>query len=129
VVEITYREGNEVTSGGLYRRIFPHPDWFKDGRPTSYNFLPDRGEDDLSLFRAAEKSTSEMLENHDGFGLLEIEAAVLWGLGKRVIYSPSRGGKGHVSVFGFSKKDAQSRRDAAFASRLLIAPTIKPKSE
>jgi len=34
------------------------------------------------------------------------------GLGKKVIYTPSKGGKGHVSAYGFTKKDAEPRRNA-----------------
>ena len=120
----TYQEGDEVTTGGLYRRIYPHSDFFKDGRPTSFNFLPDRGEEDVSLYRAAERTPSEMLEGHERFGLLEIEAAALWAMGKRAIYTPSKGGPGHVSAYGFTKKDAEPRRNAAVSARVLIPPTI-----
>ena len=54
-----------------------------------------------------------MLEGHERFGLLEIEAAVLWAMGKKVICTPSKGGKGHVIAYGFTKKDAEPRRNAA----------------
>lgn len=118
----TYKDGDEVHSGALYRRIFPHRDYFKDGRATSLNFLPDRGETSLSLYRVAETTPSDVLTGHDGFGLLEIDAEVLWALGVRVIYQGSRD-KGHVGAFGFTKS-AQPRRDAALASRVLQSPTI-----
>ena len=124
MADATYQEGDQVTTGGLYRRIYPNRDYYKDNRATSNNFVPDRGEDDVSLYRAAERSPSEVLEGHENFGLLEIEAAVLWAMGKRVIYTPSKGGKGHVSAYGFTKKDAEPRRNAAVASRVLIPPTI-----
>jgi len=74
------------------------------------------------MFRAAETTPSDVLEGHDGFGLLEIDAEVLFGMGKRVIYRP-QWGKG-TWAYGFSKKDEQSRRDAAFAARLLIKPQL-----
>jgi len=83
LADATYSEGDQVTTGGLYRRIFPNRDFYKDNRATSYNFVPDTGEEDLSLYRAAERTPSEMLEGHDQFGLLEIEAAVLWAWGRR----------------------------------------------
>lgn len=69
-----------------------------------------------------------MLEGHDGFGLLEIDAERLWAIGKRVVYTPSKGGPGHVSVCGFTRRDHQARRDAASASRVLTAPerAIRP---
>lgn len=126
------RAGDEVTSGGLYRRILPHRDYFKFGderepsRATSLNFLPDSADDDsaVSMFRAAETSPSEVLEGHNGYGLLEIGVEVLWALGMRVVYTP-QWGKGHVSVYGFTKK-AQPRRDAAYASHVLIPPTRRP---
>lgn len=121
-----YRDGDEVRSGPLYRRIYPHRNYFKpppESRPTSLNFLPDRGEEYVSMFMAAETTPSEVLEGHEGFGLLQIDAETLWGLGKRVIYQPEFG-KGHVGVWGFTKKDEQARRDAAFASRVLIPPTL-----
>ncbi len=69
-----------------------------------------------------------MLDGYNGFGLLEVDAERLWAIGKRVIYSPSKG-KGHVDVYGFNKKDDQSRRDAAFASRVVSAPTIPPPAD
>lgn len=125
MANVTYEEGDEVHAGVLYRRIYPHRDYFKDGRATSMNFLPRRGEDDISLYLMAEKSASEMLEGHAAFGLLEIDAGVLWGAGRRVIYTPSKGGKGHVSAYGFTKRDEQARRDAAFASRVVVLPTIR----
>lgn len=99
----SYKAGDEVTSGALYRRIFPNRNYFKgppDNRPTSLNFLPDRGEPYLSMFRAGEISASDALEGHDGFGVLEIDAEKLWALGKRVTYEPAYG-KGHVGVWGF----------------------------
>lgn len=90
------REGDEVHSGILYRRIFPHSFYYKakdnPPRPTSVNFLPDSGPDpSVSMYRAAETTPSEVLEGHDGFGLLEIDAEKLWGLGKRVTYEPQYG--------------------------------------
>lgn len=126
MADASYKEGDEVPSGALYRRIYPHRDYFKpppENRPSSLNFLPDSNETNLSLYRAAEVTPSEVLTGHDGFGLLEIDAETLWALGVRVIYLPSKG-KGHVGVFGFTKRDAQPRRDAAIASRVLIAPAL-----
>ncbi len=61
------------------------------------------------MLLAAETIPSELLDAHDRFGLLEINAEQLWGLGKRVVYTPAFG-KGHVGVYGFTKRDAQSRR-------------------
>jgi hypothetical protein len=119
------KDGQEVHSGVLYRRIYPHRDYFKrppENRPTSYNFLPDK-DDEVSMFRAAETTPSEVLEGHERFGLLEIDAEVLYGLGARVIYTP-QWGKGHVDVCGFTKRDDQPRRNAAFGSRVLIVPTL-----
>ncbi len=124
--QAAYNDGDEVVAGALYRRIYPSGNYFKpppENRPTSLNFLPDTGEEYVSMFRAAETTPSEVLEGHEGFGLLEIDAEVLWALGKRVIYQPAYG-KGHVGVRGFTKRDEQARRDAAFASRLLIRPTL-----
>lgn len=121
------QEGDEVTSGVLYRRIFPNRDYFKpppENRITSLNFLPAKGEADVSMYRAAETTPSEVLEGHDGFGLLMLDAEQLWGIGKRVVYTP-KFGKGHVSVYGFSKQDEQARKDAAFSSRLLISPALR----
>jgi hypothetical protein len=122
----TYQDGDEVQAGVLYRRIYPRRDYYKpppENRPTSLNFLPDRGEEYVSMFRAAETTPSEVLEGHDGFGILAIDAEVLRGMRKRVIYQPEYG-KGHVGVWGFTKKDEQGRRDAAFASRVVIPPRI-----
>jgi hypothetical protein len=130
LADANYREGDDVPSGALYRRIYPHRDYFKpppENRPTSLNFLPDKNEAYLSMFRAAEVSPSEALANHEGFGLLEINAETLWAIGVRVIYQPSKG-KGHVGVSGFTKKDAQPRRDAATAARVLIAPRLSDPS-
>jgi hypothetical protein len=127
VADVTLNEGDEVHAGALYRRIYPHRDYFKDDRPTSMNFLPPSKppakKDLLSFHRAAEVAPSDMLDGHENFGLLEIDAERLWAIGKRVIYTPSKG-KGHCDVHGFNKKDGQSRRDAAFASRVVAAPTI-----
>jgi hypothetical protein len=119
------REGDEVTSGVLYRRIYPDPNFFKDGRATSLNFLPDRRDPsmEVSMYRAAENTPSDVLEGHEGFGLLEIGVENLYALGLRVIYTP-QWGKGHVSVLGFRKKPEQPRRDAAFASHVQIPPRL-----
>lgn len=121
-----FREGDDVPSGPLYRRIYPHPDYYKappEDRATSLNFLPDRGEPYVSMYRAAEVTPSAVLEGHDGFGLLAIDAEVLWGLGCRVTYEP-RYGKGHVGVWEFAKNDAQRRRNAAIAARVLVRPQL-----
>ena len=126
--DAAYKEGDEVHSGVLYRRIFPHRDYYRDKdnppRPTSVNFLPDGGPDpSVSMYRAAETTPSEVLEGHDGFGILEIDAEIFWGIGKRVTYEPKHG-KGHVAVRTFTKRDDQPRRDAAFASRVIVPPTL-----
>jgi hypothetical protein len=74
------QEGDEVTSGVLYRRIFPNRDYFKpppENRITSLNFLPAKGEADVSMYRAAETTPSEVLEGHEGFGLLMLDAEQL----------------------------------------------------
>ncbi len=128
MADSTYREGEEVQSGTLYRRIYPDPDHYKpppEDRATSLNFLPDKGEPYVSMYRAAEVTLSEVLEGHDRFGLLAIDAEVLWGLGCRVTYEPKYG-KGHVGVWGFTKKDDQRRRNAAFAARVLVKPKTSP---
>jgi hypothetical protein len=126
VADATYKEGDEVHSGSLYRRIFPDKDYYKgppQNRPTSANFMPGRSDPYLSMYRAAETTPSEMLAGHDRFGLCEIDAEVLWGMGLRVTYEPTYG-KGHVGVWGFTKKNDQARRDAAYAARVLIPPTL-----
>jgi hypothetical protein len=125
---IDLREGDEVHSGILYRWIYPHSHYYKakdnPPRPSSVVFLPDGGTDpSVSMFRAAETTPSEVLEGHEGYGLLEIDAEKLWALGKRVTYEPKHG-KGHVGVRTFSKRDDQPRRDAAFASRVIVPPTL-----
>lgn len=120
----SYREGQEVPSGPLYRRIFPDPSYYKpppEDRATSLNFLPDRGDEYVSMFLAAEVTLSEVLDGHERFGLLEINAEILWGLGCRVTYEPKYG-KGHVGVWRFTKRDDQRRRNAAIAARVLVRP-------
>ena len=64
-----------------------------------------------------------MLEGHDGYGLLEIDAEKLWAFGNRITYEPKYG-KGHVGVWGFSRHDPQPRQDAAYASRVIVPPRI-----
>jgi len=88
--DASYSEGDEIPSGALYRRIFPHRDYFKENRATSLNFLPDRNETHLSLYRAAEVTPSEVLANHDGFGLLEVDAETLWACGSLRLYEERR---------------------------------------
>lgn len=129
MADASYEAGADVPAGTLYRRIYPSENYYKgspDNRATSLNFLPDRGEQHVSMFRAAETTPSEVLDGHDGFGLLAVEAEILWGLGCRVIYQPEYG-KGHVGVLGFTKKDEQRRRNAAVASRVLVAPRFEPR--
>ena len=125
----SYKEGDEVHTGVLYRRIYPHRDYYKatvtPARATSVNFLPDDDPEApyVSMYRAAETTPSEVLEGHERYGLLEIDAEKLWALGKRVTYEP-KWGKGHVGVWGFRREDDQPRRDAAFASRVIVPPML-----
>ena len=76
---------------------------------------------------ASEVTIPEALAGLDAYGLVRIDVVWLWNHGQRVIYDPEWG-RGHIAVYGFTKKDEQGRRDAAFASTVLIEPTIRPKS-
>ena len=87
----SYRAGQDVPTGLLYRRIFPDSSYYRPPpgeRATSLNFLPDKGDDYLSMYLADEVTPEEVLDGHERFGLLGIDAETLWSLGCRVTYEP-----------------------------------------
>lgn len=72
----------------------------EERRPTKFNFVPAAAHDHLSMQLADDPA--EILEKFPGYGLIEIEAEVLWGEGLRVTYKPDEG-PNHVAVWGLKQ--------------------------
>jgi hypothetical protein len=102
-----YADGAEITDGQIYRRIFPDPGYFVDGRPTFQVFRPtlkDKG--DLSALLKDYVSEEEAATKHparspDRFGLCEIsisQARQVTGGRIRVFYNRTTRPLGHAHV-------------------------------
>jgi hypothetical protein len=60
----------------------------------------------------------EVLDDHPGFGLLEVDVASLTSRGCRVVFTPSEG-RGHVSVYGLKGGNQIKRMREAICGELL----------
>jgi hypothetical protein len=97
-----YRRGEEVTDGTLYRRVPPRKTNYysdKKKRATSFNFIPDRGEEVLSMHLSDRTTPEHILAAYPGAGLFEIAVDALREAGLRVTYEPDHG-PDHVWVHG-----------------------------
>lgn len=119
-----YEPGQLITTGVLYRRIFPHKNYFdlQAGRPTRQVF--DRGKNEhLSMAITFKTSPSEVLRGHDDYGLCEIDAEVLIAEGLEVRYAPSeQEGDAHVAIIGPLGQGVRHR--LARRARVIVAPRI-----
>jgi hypothetical protein len=110
-----YQPHEEVTDGdvSLYRRVPPGKrDFYSDKkqRATSFNFVPDSVEDDLSMHLGDRTTPEEILQRYPDAGLLEIKAGVLRAAGLRITFEPDEG-PDHVSVWGL-KGSTEGQRKA-----------------
>ena len=97
-----YQPGEEITEGTLYRRIPPGKTNYyseKKQRATSFNFIPDRGEEVLSMHLADRTTPEQIRAAYPRAGLFEIAVDVLRAAGLRVTYEPAHGAD-HVWVHG-----------------------------
>lgn len=119
-----YEPGDLISTGKLYRRIFPGEHYFKDGRPTSLVFLPDSDESGVSAHLAELASAEEVLTDHANFGLAEISVETVIQKGLRVIFDPKENQPGHVEIVGQVKIKQIKARELSRACTVLISPTI-----
>ena len=99
---IALRDGDEIPAGYLLLRTIPRDKahWVdEESRPTGFNFCPSTTQEHLSMKLAVAYPAEEVLDDHPGFGLLEVDVASLTSRGCRVVFTPSEG-RGHVSVYG-----------------------------
>lgn len=132
------KAGDEITTGVLYRRIYPHRDYWVDdpspGRPSGMNVIPDTGEVYVSMELKdpddSEAQIRRLLSPPDarpGSGRFEIDVETLRELRLAVKYEPEYGDR-HFGVSGweqFGSKELQRvRRKASFRARVIVRPAI-----
>lgn len=113
-----------VTTGILYRRIYPDHASFQNGQATSAAFNLKKGDLGISAHLAALTSPEEVLAQAPdaNFGLAEISVEDVIRLGFSVKFDPRQGEPGHVIICGnFSKPNC---RRLSRASRTIKEPTI-----
>jgi len=73
-----YEPGQRITTGVIYRRIPNKQNYYDpvERRPTRLAFEPGKGHDHLSMALADWPTIEEILEDHDGYGLCELDAAL-----------------------------------------------------
>lgn len=119
------RPGQLLTAGKLYRRIWPHPSYYRDDKVTSQVFDRKRG-DHLSMALASLITPEELVAqaSTSGFGVFEIDAADLVGEKLEVVFDPSEsGGRAHVQVRGTLSPGVRKR--LAAKARVVIPPTTR----
>jgi hypothetical protein len=120
-----YTPGQALTAGVLYRRIYPQRTYFNPDtrRPTSQVF--DKGTaPHLSTSLQELTFPAKVLEDHAGFGLCEVDVAVVVAQGLTATYDPTPDDPAHVRVEGPLGK--RVRRALAEPSRVLVGPTLPP---
>lgn len=115
--------GDLITSGKIYRRIYPHQNYYAHGKVTSQAFDRRRGDDHLSMALASLTTPEELLIGHDGYGVLEIDIADLIAEGLEVRFDPSEEeGPAHVQVRGELTRSV--RKKLASRAHVVIAPRV-----
>jgi len=133
-----FRAGEEITTGVLYRRIPPLPDYWVDDedppRPSGLNFMPDTGEPYVSMELKDPNDPDQprkILGSADalpGSGLIEIDVETVREFRLTVTYEPAYGDL-HFGVSGWeqmTKKDAvRTRRKLSYRARVIQPPTVE----
>jgi len=116
--------GQFLTSGVLYRRIYPGPTCYREGKSTSQVFTKKREDPGISVNLASLTSSEDVLKGHDNFGLAEITVEEVIAAGFTVKYEPKKGDPGHCVIYGqFSDGNC---RKLSRASKVLVAPNLAP---
>ncbi len=119
--------GRRITSGTLYRRIYPHPAYYSNGVVTSQVFDLRKEHDHLSMAVSSLCTPQDLLVGHENFGVLEIDVADLVTEGLEVQFDPSESeGPAHVAVRGNLTRSVRKR--LASRARVIIPPTTNHKS-
>lgn len=123
MAEPVHVPGQVITRGKLYRRIYPHPNYYAHGKVTSQAFDRRRGDDHLSMALASLTTPEELLIGHDGYGVLEIDVADLTAERLEVRFDPSEEeGPAHVQIRGELPRSV--RKKLASQAHVVIAPRI-----
>lgn len=118
-----YQLGDRITTGTLYRRIYPDNASFQNGKTTSQCFRPKRNDPGLSAHLAELTSPEEVLAGHPDYGLAEITVGAALTAGFSIIFDPKEGEPGHVLICG--EFPPTKSRELSRLSRVLIAPKIR----
>jgi len=97
-----YREGDEVTSGNLYRRIPPRISHWNRGRPTRHVFTPSRKQDPRRLSAVVAwlyRCPSGVVKDYPRYGVAKISVLALRRRGYAVVWKPEHD-RGHVDICG-----------------------------
>ena len=119
-----YTPDQGLTSGVLYRRIYPHPNYYDRAkqRPTRQVFDA-KGDDHLSMALRQLTSVEEMLKDHEAYGVCEIDVEALVAEGLQVSYEPSdQDGVSHVAVRG--RLSGGVRHNLARTARVIKEPNF-----
>lgn len=117
--------GDRLTSGILYRRIYPQPNNYDvaERRPTRQVFDLKKGDDHLSMTLRDLTSVEEMLKGHEAYGLCEMDVEALVAEGLQVSYEPSdQEGVAHVAVRG--RLSGSVRHNLARRARVIKEPNF-----
>lgn len=119
-----YKPGDPITSGTLYRRIYPDQGCFKDGLPTSQVFRPKRNDPGLSAHLAEVTTPDDVLAGFERFGLAEVPVKAVTEAGLSVRYDPIENMPGHVIIEGNNLSRPSTWRKLKQAATLVREPTI-----
>src|SRR2546428_1057021 len=101
------QRNDPVTTGKLYRRIYPDRGTFPRGfdkPPSTQAFEAKTGDPGVSVYLADLVTEDDVMDGHDGFALVSVGAEVIVKLeGFSIKYEPKhdeRPGKGHSMIYG-----------------------------
>jgi hypothetical protein len=113
-----------IVAGKLYRRVYPDRGHFPRGvdqPPSTQAFEVKSGDPGVSVYLADFVTEDDVMDGHDGFALISVQAEVVVGLeGFSIRYEPKEGerpGKGHSMIYGPSAPS--KRREISRASVVL----------
>jgi hypothetical protein len=110
-----------IVTGRLLRRVYPDRGHFPRGldqAPSTQAFEPKSGDPGVSVYLADLVSEDDVMDGHEGFALISVEAEIVVSLeGFSIRYEPKqdeRPGNGHAMIYGPSAPS--KRRQIARAS-------------
>jgi hypothetical protein len=120
------QRNDPIVAGKLLRRVYPDVGHFPRGfdhPPSTQAFVAKSGDPGVSVYLADLVMEDDVMDGHDGFALISVEAEVIVGLeGFSIRYEPKddeRPGKGHAMIYG---PGAPSKRRQIARASVVLRP-------